>query len=99
MRTRSAAATEAKASAIGQAIAELSTSSLSIAVRPVDQAIAEAPAVHDVASALRVELSAQPAGVRIERAGAAHRLEAPDVAEQLLLAEDPGGLGGQRPQE
>ena len=69
------------------------------ASRSVDQAVADAPAVDDEAAVLGVELAPQPAGVRVERPRAAQRAEAPDVAQQLLLGEDPGRVGGERPQQ
>jgi hypothetical protein len=45
------------------------------------------------------ELLPQAAGVRVERARRAEGAEAPDVAEQLRLREDPRGLRGQRAQQ
>ena len=67
--------------------------------RPLHEPVADAPAVDDEATALRVELAPQPARVRVERARAAGRAEAPDVAQQLVLGEDPRRLRRQRPQQ
>src|SRR6266511_5295492 len=61
----------------------------------VDQPVADAPYVDDVAASLRVELAAQAGGVGVQGAGAAHRAKAPDVSQELVLAEGPGGLGGE----
>ena len=66
---------------------------------PKQKTLGHPPAVDDEAPLLGVELAAQPAGVRIQRPGAPQRAIAPDVAEQLLLGEDPGRVGCQRPQQ
>src|SRR3954453_18353619 len=71
----------------------------SLACRGVDEAIADAPAVDDVPPGLRIELAPQPARVGVERARAAQRAKAPDVAQQLGLREPPRGIGGERSQE
>jgi hypothetical protein len=59
-----------------------------------------APHVHDP-GAIRADgqLLPEPAGVGIERAGAAGRLEPPDHLEQLLLGEHSLRLGRQRCQQ
>lgn len=45
---------------------------------------------------LGVELAAQPARVAVEGPGLGDRIaQAPDVAQQLLLGEDPGRVGGE----
>src|ERR687888_1943871 len=41
------------------------------------------------------ELAAQARRVGIERPGLAERLEAPDLAQELLLRKDPARIGGQ----
>ena len=59
--------------------------------RRVDEAVADAPHVDDEAVAVGAELVAQPARVRVQRAGRADRPVAPDRAQQLLLREDLAG--------
>src|SRR4051812_10155876 len=51
----------------------------------VGEAIADAVDVHDRPRAALGELAPQSAGVRVQRARAAGRAEAPDVAQQLVL--------------
>src|ERR671935_249580 len=57
----------------------------------LEQPVAHPPHVeHERSVALGGEPAAQPGGVRVERAGAAERLEAPHVAQELLLGEHAG---------
>ena len=65
----------------------------------VDQPVAHAPDVDHEAVAAAAELVAQPARVRVQRAGAAQRPEAPDRAQELVLREHARGVGGQRAHE
>src|SRR5215211_3798591 len=69
--------------------------------RVLHEAVAHAPHVEDEPrpTTLLLQLAPQPAGVRVERARAAERFEAPDVAKQLLLREDASRLGCERPQQ
>jgi hypothetical protein len=66
----------------------------------VHEPVAHTPAVHDErAESGRGELPPQPRGVRVERARAAERAEAPDLPKQLLLREYPRGLREELQQE
>src|SRR5206468_11295849 len=61
-----------------------------------DEPVPDPPTVHDVAAGLGIELAPEATGVGVERPGAAHRPESPDVAEELLFGEHALGLGGER---
>jgi hypothetical protein len=64
------------------------------------QAVADAPDVPDVDRvSVSVQLPSQAARVRVERAGAPRRVEAPDAPQKLLLLEDPFGILRERDEQ
>src|SRR4029079_11735746 len=65
----------------------------------VDEAIADPPYVHDEPVAVDAELVAQPAGVGVQRPRGAEVANAPDLAQELVLREDPRRLAGQHAQQ
>ena len=67
--------------------------------RRVDEPVADAPDVDDVAVAARAELAPQAAGVRVERPRRADRALAPDRAQQLGLREDARRIAGEDAQQ
>jgi hypothetical protein len=56
------------------------------------EAVPDAPDVDNGLGAVGVELAAQPAGMRVEGAGARGRLEAPDLAQEFVLGEHSLGV-------
>src|SRR3954463_384768 len=66
---------------------------------PLDQAVADPPAVDDEAAVVGVEFATQAAGMGVEGASLGGAAVGPDRRQQLFLGEDAGGVGGEDAKE